>query len=215
VESILNFVNEIRPFLEVLYFIAGIVVACAAVFALKQISILKRTLQVQSKRDALKITSEQCDDYLSRIIELQNEFNRKMKEHNVKYFDGWKVTVKNNSVSVDRESAPNMQGLAEIHKELKVLNSMESFSSFFVSNVADEKVAYDTVGITFLNFNRKLMPLITSCREDGYYKNLSKLFVKWEMRKINQELQKEKLDLDKKLKQTSFQADVPFGAENT
>jgi hypothetical protein len=215
VESILNFVNEIRPFLEVLYFIAGIVVAYAAVFALKQLSILKRTLQVQSKRDALKITSEQCNDYLSRIIELENEFDRKIIEHDVKYFDGWKVTVKNNSISVDRESVPNMQGLAEISKELMVLNSMESFSSFFVSNVADEKVAYDIVGISFLNFNRTLMPLITHFRKYGHYKNLSKLFVKWEMRKINEVLQKEKLDLDKKLKQTSFQADVPLGAEDT
>jgi hypothetical protein len=215
VENILNFVNEIKPFLEVLYFIAGIVVAIAAVFALKQISIMKKTLQVQSKRDALKITSEQCENYFSKIIELQDQFDRKVKEHDVKYFDGWEVTVQNDSVSVKHRSVPNAQGLEKVIKELDVLNSMESFASFFVSNVADEQVAYDTVGMTFVNFNRKLMPWTLSCREDGYFKNLSKLFVKWELRRLNEELQKEKIDLEKKLKQTAFQADVPLGSENT
>lgn len=214
-ESFLNFLNTIRPFLEFLYFISGVVVACAAVFALKQISILKRTLQVQSKRDALKITSEQCDNYFNNIVELQNLFYRKKKEHNVKYFDDWELIVKNSSVLVKHKSAPNTEGLSEIAQYLRVVNYMESFSSFFVSNVADEKVAYDTVGITFLNFTRELMPWIISCRQDGYYKNLTKLFVSWEMRRINEELQQEKLELEKKLNQTSFQADVPLGAENT
>lgn len=213
-ESFLDFINKIRPFLEALYFIAGIFVAFAAGLAFKQISILKKTLQVQSKRDALKITSEQCDNYFNRIIGLQNELNRKIKEHDVKYFDGWEVTIKDDSISAHRKSPPDIHGFSEIHKELCVLNSMESFSSFFVSNVGDEKVAYDTVGTTFLNFNRKLMPWIINCRKDGYHKNLSALFLKWEMRRINEELQKKKLELDNKLKQTSFKTGVPLGAED-
>ncbi|MBQ4811108.1 hypothetical protein J8M20_07155 [Pseudoalteromonas luteoviolacea] len=213
-EDVLSFVNEIRPYLEVLYFVAGVVVACAAVFALKQISILKRTLHVQSKRDALKITSEQCENYFSNIIDLKNQFFKKVKEHNIEYFNGWEVTVTNNVISVKHKSTPSIKGLDKLAEEFRVLNSIESFSSFFVSNLADEQVAYDTVGMTFLRFNRELMPWILSCNEKGHYNNLTTLFVKWETRRMNDELQRQKLYLDEKIKQASFKSDVPLGAEN-
>jgi len=48
-----------------------VVIAIAAIIALKQIHILKQTLRIQSKRDALKLTSDQCSKYMSDIIPLQ------------------------------------------------------------------------------------------------------------------------------------------------
>ncbi len=212
---VLDFISDVKPFLEVLYFIAGIVVACSAIFALKQISILKRTLQVQSKRDALKITSEQCEIYFNQIIKQQNEFHDQIKKHDVKYFEGWDIKTKNNSISISRKSKPSMKGFEDIVDSLSVLNSMESFSSFFISKVADETVAYNTIGTNFLNFSRELMPWVLGCREDGHFQNLTKLFILWETRRLHFELLNEKRDLEKKLQNTSFETTTPLGAENT
>lgn len=63
-----TFINSIKPTIEILYFVAGIIVAISAILALKQIKIMKHTVEIQSKRDALTITSEQCLNYMTNII---------------------------------------------------------------------------------------------------------------------------------------------------
>ncbi|EPC4056230.1 TPA: hypothetical protein NJ084_004494 [Vibrio parahaemolyticus] len=213
--DILDFLSSVRPYLETLYFIAGIVVAFAAIYALKQISILKMTLQVQSKRDALKITSEQCELYFNQIIPLQDSFYNNLEKHSIKYFEGWSVDIENDSISVSRQSQPKMENFEKIIGSLSVLNALESFSAFFVSKVADERVAYDTVGTNFLGFTKNLMPWIIGCRKDGHFKNLTQLFVLWETRRLHLELLQEKRDLNKKLRNTQMKITVPIGAENT
>ncbi|APD92954.1 hypothetical protein BM523_02440 [Alteromonas mediterranea] len=215
-ESINEFIFNLRPIFELLYFISGLVVAAAAIYALKQIPLLKRTLRIQSKRDALKITSEQCDIYMSEIIPMQNVFHEAVKENKVTYFQGWDVSIENDELKVSRKTPPNMKGFSSILKTLNVLNKMESFSSYFTSNVADEVIAYHTVGTTFLSFTKELLPWVISCREDGYYKNLTKLYIHWESRRLNEQLMKQKLDLEKRLNNTSLSSNkVPLGAENT
>ena len=92
-----------KPTMEILYFIAGIIVSITAILALKQIKIMKHTAEIQSKRDALTITSEQCVNYMTNIIKLQNEFNRSLKENQIHFLDGWEVTISDNEISLKHD----------------------------------------------------------------------------------------------------------------
>jgi len=194
---------------------SSVIIAIAAIIALKQIQILKQTLRVQSKRDALKLTSDQCSIYMSEIIPLQDIFHKAVKDNKVTYFEGWDVEINNEQISISRKSPPSSEGMLEIIKTLSVLNRMESFSSFFTSNVADELVAYNTIGITYLNCIRELLPWILPCSEGGYYKNITKLFLIWESKRLHQEIMKKKDSLDKQLSQTKFRTSFPVGTDIT
>ena len=213
-EELATYIDTVRPCLEAVYFISGVVVAGAALYALKQIPLLKKTLKIQSKRDALRITAEQCNYYFETIVPLQNVFISAVKKYNVKYYEGWSVTVDKESISVSRNDPPDMTGFKDITEEYSVLNNMESFATFFTSGVGDEKVAYDTVGITFLDFCTKLMPWIIKCRESGYYKNLTELFMRWENRRVSGELMAKKKTLEEKLNMTKVSVAIPVGAED-
>ncbi|MCD0493742.1 hypothetical protein LQD23_15755 [Chromobacterium violaceum] len=209
-----HYLSIVRPGIEMIYFFSSVLIAIAAVIALRQIEILKTTLRVQSKRDALKLTSDQCCIYMSEIITLQNIFHKAVKDNSVKYFEGWNCEIKNNQISLSRITPPDTEGMKEVLHSLSVLNRMESFSSFFISNVADELVAYDTVGITYLNFVRYVLPWVLSCRKSGYYKNIVSLFILWETRRLNQELNKKKESLEKELSEMNFSSPQPIGVED-
>lgn len=180
---------------------------------MRQIDVLKKTSATQAKRDALRLTSEQCTLYFEKVVPLQNEFNRNLKAKDVKYFEGWTVEVKNGSIEVSRNSPVNKDRFIEVAPYLLFLNHIEAFAVFFTSRVADERVAYDTVGKTFIDSCEKLMPWILLVREDGYYKNIVSLFALWKIRMDNEKLAAQKDLIDKKLStvRTSFQ--VPIGAD--
>ena len=72
--------EESINYLEAAYFISGIVVAICAIIALYQIRLAKASLQIQSKRDSLKLTAAQCSDYSERIIKLQNNLFEKREK---------------------------------------------------------------------------------------------------------------------------------------
>ena len=212
-DQVIAFLPQLAPALELGSYLSQVIIAIAAILALRQIVILKRALRVNSTRDALRITSEQCVVYIAEIIPLQNTLNDEIKDKDVKYFEGWNVEIKNGKIVVSREEEANTEGLMEVLHEFEVFNNMEAFSLFFTSKVCDEKIAYDTVGVTFLMFTREFLPWLLSCRKAGHYKNLIKLFVQWESRRLSEEIKSKKLTLDEQLKATTFDYSPPIGTE--
>ena len=87
-EIVNNLLAELRPILETVNLIASITIAGCAIYALKQIALLKESISVQSKRDALKLTGEQCTNYMRHIIPLQDELNKSIEENKITYFEG-------------------------------------------------------------------------------------------------------------------------------
>ncbi|MCE4057097.1 hypothetical protein [Pseudomonas sp. Au-Pse12] len=210
-EEINGFIGQLKPLAELLYFISAIGLAIFAYIGLQQISILKSTAATQAKRDALKLTSEQCSYYSDKIIPRQNEFHRKIKEHNVKFFEGWTVAVQNNQIVASRSKPNVLPDFDKALDSLDFLNLMESFSTYFTSRVADEAVAYNSVGVTFLGACEDVMPWILTCRKSGYFKNLVKLYILWRTRSDKEKLLLKKLKIDKELAETMTTIQSPIG----
>lgn len=201
-DTINSLITVIKPIVELLYFISGIGLAVFAYYGLQQIAVMKSTSATQARRDALQLTSEQCTLYFEKIIPLQNAFLESLKSKNIEYFEGWSVEISGNKITAKRKSPPDSEGLLIVAANLAFLNNMEAFSVYFTSKVADEIIAYHTLGKTFLGTVEKLMPWILHCREDGYYKNIVELFVLWHVRAENEKLMAEKDSIEKKIAAT-------------
>ena len=194
-----SFLVAIRPVTELLYFVASIGMAIVAFFGLQQIAILKSTAKTQANRDALRLTSEQCAIYMEKIIPLQNKFDQYIKEKNIKWFEGWTTEINGQEIRVHRSTPADMQNLALLGPHIGHFNQMEAFAVYFISRLADEKVAYHTIGKTFVSHMDKVIPFVISAREDGYYKNMVSLYVVWKARAEVEKLSLEQKKIDSKL----------------
>jgi hypothetical protein len=211
---IMQVINIIIPYLQVLYFLSGCIIAIAAIIALNQIKVAKKALKTQSKRDSLKLTATECARYFDKIIPLQNELNEAINDNKVNFFKGWQVKIDANQIELSRNSNFDMDNFDSIGNQLTtVCNSMESFAAYFVSGVADEYVAYNTVGTTFILTLDILIPWVVSCRKDGYYKNLIELYGMWKKRRDAFLLSQEREKIDRQLSKIGTKKIYPIGVD--
>ena len=212
-------VQTIRPYLELIYFITGgPLLALFALLALRQISVAKRSSQLACRREALRLASEQVHHYAEDIVPAINELNDLIKVNDADIlFDG-EVVVESDSIRVKRSSSGKG---ADMYKKFEtilpafavVINRLEAFSIFFVSGVASEKVAYSSVGPTFVRTVKRLMPLIIVQTTKGKnYENLSKLFILWHNRLEKDRLEEESANIRDKLTSLKDRKITPVGS---
>lgn len=199
--------------LQGLYFLSGIGLFVAAIIGLKQLTIAKETAKMNAKRESLKLANSQINFYLTDIIKLQDILDDEIEEKDVRIYknaqfiiDGKKITVKLNS------SKEEFKKITTITKPLlNVLNAMECFSSFFISGLADEEIAFKAVGKTFCNTARKLMPDLVLHAPGGYHTDVLDLFLLWNARLEKRDLQKKKETVEERLSKIDNKTITPLG----
>ena len=215
--------DSFRDILEIIYFISGPLLVLIAYGALSQIKVAKEQLeeqrkfsQIASKRDALKVTSEQITSYGSDIVPLQNIYHKKIESEEIKYFSKSTVEVNGNEIRMEpcKDKAEFKKLELILEEYTNVLNRMEGFSVFFMSGVADEKIAYLSLSDTFCTFVKEAMPLLLLLDPDkNRFTATTSLFFTWNSRLESESLKKQKELLDKKIKNNQPQT-VKFVGEN-
>lgn len=205
-----------KDILEILYFISGPALVLIGYFALSQIKVAREQIEAQreaskinSKRDALRTTSEQVTRYCNEIIDLQNKLDHRIEAGGIKFFEKSKVKISGDNIQVNPCSDENeRKKLLSIMMEFtNVMNAMEGFSIYFISGVADEKVAYLSLSNTFCGFIKKVLPLVVPVISDGHRLSATiKLFHIWNARLEAESLKQQKEDLEKKLKDNKLQS---------
>lgn len=213
--------DKIKPIAELIYLLSGPVVAIIAYLALGQIRIAKEQLIEQkkstiinSKRDALKLTSEQISHFGTKVIPLINTLNDAIEVHNIRLFFDAKIEIDNNEISVDTTNIPDESDkLILIGQELtSVMNAIEGFSAYFATGVADEKLAYYSVSSTFCHTIKKLLPILLPITEDDlHFSATMHLFNIWHTRKSTEKLLLEKSKIEKKLSGKNVLEIKPIG----
>jgi len=214
----MELINLARPYMELIYFVSGVMLVVAAIIALKQLSIAKKTLKIQSKRDALKLTATECSRYFEKIIPLQNELDRKIEENEIKFFKGWEVKLDGNKLELRKKTKGDIEDFEKMKKITsltEVCNSLEGFATYFNSGVADEYVAFNTVGTTFVNYVDNIIPWVIHCRDEGYYKNLVSLYVTWKNRSEASLLRQKKEKLEERLSKIGDKKTFTIGVDET
>lgn len=206
-------VQNLKDWLEIIYFISGPAVAVFAFLALGQIRVAKeqleaqrRSLQISSKRDALRLTADQLTEYSTKIVPLINAFDQKVKTENVTFFSKFKVEVCQDSIKVSPLSTDvDINDAMKVRSEfVTVANSLEAFSSYFASGVADEGMAYLSLGTTFCGTVKHLAPLLVRLgADDRRFSAMLHLFTIWSCRLEAETLNKQKREIEDKLKTKS------------
>lgn len=177
--------NSMRDVFEIIYFItAGPILTCIALFGLQQLKIAKDTAKMSAKRESYRLASEQCFHYISHIIPSQDALNKSITDKRFTYFEESEVIIDGDSIQVKYPNFLNQQQFVSILGELlAVINQMEGFAVFFISGVADESIAFSSVGHSFCSIVRTLLPGIKFLGGGKeHYINLLKLFLMWDKR---------------------------------
>jgi len=201
--------ENIKEWLELIYFASGPVVVVIAYLALSQIKIAKeqvleqkKALLIASKRDSLTLTSDQVKLYFEQVIPLQNTLDEKLKTEEIDLLNKFEVEFGENSVNIihseKKVEFPEFEKF--ISEFVNVANAMESFSTYFTSGVADEKVAYLSLGVTFCDSMKKISPiLILVHNEERHFTAVLRLYYIWGVRIEAEKLNKEREKIERKL----------------
>jgi hypothetical protein len=213
--------EKLRTFLELIYFISGPLLLYIAYKGLEQIKLgriqvneTKEARIMMAKRDAYKISAEKCEYYTSKIIPDIDNLDAEIKAKNIKFFDNSIVEISGDKITVK----PNYTDDAEFNlvwelPVLKVFNSLESFSLYFISGVADEKIGFLTIGTTFCHSVKKYLPHLIDLTEDNDFSSIIQLFTLWNARIENNKLEKEKERIENELNKSKPKSINTIGTE--
>ncbi|WP_332399367.1 hypothetical protein [Vibrio metschnikovii] len=202
--------ENIKEFLEIAYYISGILLVWVAYLALGQIKVArqqleeqKKSLKITSKRDALKLTSEQVTNYGINIIPLQSTLEVAINKHGVTFFKNSKVEINGAEIKVTPpQDEKELEKIELIVKDFtNVMNALEGFAVYFASGVANEKLAYQSLAKTYCHHLQKYMPLLVMI--DAGNKRFSAsmfLFNAWHSRLVAEELAMERAKINEKIK---------------
>ena len=114
--------------------------------------------KVNSRREALSIAANECRYFAENIIPLINEFNKKVEEFDIQLLTKSKVEVSDDYIKVspfiDYDHFEETKNKI-ISNAADVSNALEGFATFFISGVADEDLAYVTVGSAYCYIVKK------------------------------------------------------------
>lgn len=206
--------NIIKEVLEYIYFLSGPVIAVFAFKALGQIKVTREIAKINSRREAVKLATEECRYYSENIIPLINELEKKIEEFDVQIFSKSKVDVKSDKIDV--LPFVDYKNYDESWEKIspyfgRVINSLSHFSTFFVSGVADESVAYNSLGTTYCYIIKRLSPVLVPIIADREENNAITLFYIWNNRKVKAEAIQQKIKLEERIESNHDTTIKPIG----
>jgi len=201
---------EVRNWLEIFYFISGILLMFLAGFGLWQIKLAKEQLETsknifktQSKRASVEAAVVECRNFSETVVLDSLALDKYCLENEISFFDdvtfehtadGFRV----NADKASKEDADKLMGAEEILN--KFMNGMEAHALFFLSGVADENIAFHTNAKTYLELAQtafKVIPLCSLGKED--IKPIKSLYFLWHEKYEANKLKVKKKEIETEL----------------
>jgi len=216
------FMETIKDVLEIIYFLSAPVIAFLAFKALGQIKEAKRQVDetketriINAKRESYKLAAEKCEYFLTVITPKMDILNDSIKEHKITFYEKSKVKIDKNEIHV----FPNFKNEEErkiiftLIPSLEVFNPLESFSLFFISGLADEKIGYLTIGQSFCFSVKRYLPNIVLLSGGKHFTNTIELYKIWNARLEKEKLEEEKDIIQRKLNENISMTIKGIGTE--
>lgn len=181
-----------RAILELLYFASGIVIALAAIFALKQIQLTKRIAKTNARRESVRMAADLCKYFAEVVVPASGKVDTEYKTLKLRFLDGIRqersphlvrdgeIVNENFNFNLIGEEFPKVAQPVVTH-----LNYMEAFAIPFVAGVADETIGYQETARTFCYSVARYLPLLSMLRSGkrgGRYESAVRLFETWSKR---------------------------------
>lgn len=228
--------TQVRDWAELFYFFSGIILVGIAGFGLWQIKLTKdqvklaaeqlelakkdihsniKIFKTQCHRAAVEAAVVECRRYADDIVQFSLELDAYCKEYELSYFEDveFERTEQGFRLHTKKIKRDDVEKLSEAEPLInRYLNGMEAFALFFLSGVADEKIAFHTNGKTFVLMAEeafKLFPIFNVSQEDA--KPIKALYFMWRDKLDAQRMLKEKEEIESKLKEYDQKEIRPIG----
>jgi hypothetical protein len=196
----LDALHQVRPWLELGYFIAGIVLAAAGLYGLQQIRLMKRDMAMRSQRAAREKAIEYVSRYFAEFVPLCNRFSREYMDQKLELYDGPVGDFTIASIPAKyRERAFKRFRLASW---LPALNELHTIAAAFAYGVAEEQLGFQAIGRTFCASVASMYDILCQARTDSacrYYEGIVDLFRLWGPRLSKSELAALREQVDRRL----------------
>lgn len=179
--------EPLREILESLYFCAGIVIAVAAIFGLRQLKITRDIARTNAQREALKFAAERCQYFAENTVSAYATLRQEYVRLKLTFLSRpltWRVqkgeildcNVDTNLL--DRETPQVDEAI------MRYLNSLEAFAIPFAAGVADDDLGFQETALGFCNLVKEIMPVLFQMRRKriARYESTVKLFELWNIR---------------------------------
>lgn len=207
-----------RLSMEAIYFASGPLLVVIGIVGLFQLVIAKNDLAIRCRREAATLSASQICQYLSKIIPFNNLLDSKLKSYGYPEYAGEVGKFTRDAISrilsKDELGKISDVGIKAAQEFIDAFNAMEAFAVFFTKGVADEEIAFSSVGLTFCASIKKWYPFICMVRSEGnlnYYDNIVKLYQIWDSRKKRLVLGNQVENIRKQLSDLKFNKINPIG----
>jgi hypothetical protein len=213
-------IEQLRPWIELLYFVSGIAVAIGVVYGLKQIRLLKKDIRLRNERAAKEKAIEYGRRYLRDYVQLNGAFFDDCQSGKLESYFGPIGDFTSGSVLRSEEAGLMANKRYALPSWLPAMNELEAISAAFTSGVADEATGFNIVGRTFCKSVEHSYDLIALSRHKandahGYWSNIVQLYKMWSPRLEEAELRQAKEHLDSRIATVSARGTriPPIGTE--
>ncbi|WP_289141524.1 hypothetical protein [uncultured Brevibacillus sp.] len=198
-----------------LYQLSGIIIVIGVVVGILQLRVLKKDLKDRNTRAVAEKSLEYLTFYANFIGE-QDKYNEALKkeiptpEKTDHLFDG-KFNLQIDSLSKELLAESIVKYELGLHL---LFNQLEYFSVAVLKGVVDDTIMYTPVAKNFCKLVKEEHVFISVMRSNGApFKNLFQLYKKWTDRMEVEQLELQKLEAERKIKQkgTDYQSTPPIG----
>jgi len=202
-----GWLTTVRAILELLYFIAGIVIAGAAIWGLQQIRLTKRIASINAKRESLKFAAERCQYFAEQVAILEPPLLEEHKKLGLTLLaTNVEFEISDGEIAIKSAWDQRLmaQQYAQITRNLTAyMNFLEAFAIPFAAGVADDELGFQETATAFCGCVRRVILAIVLIRKAGVrYESCTNLYDCWSKRLLAHQLRKNIKDLESKIKTT-------------
>jgi hypothetical protein len=171
---------NLRPILELLYFLSGIGLISTIIIGVRQIKIIKSDNEKRDKRLAVEKSIEYIDRYAKNILPKSKRYQEKLENGELKKFNGtfnesfmFEHDCPTEELDIKRKSDLGAFDMA---------NELEIISTVIVSGLADKDTIYNTMGKVYCETVETLYDIICYSRGKDHtelFTNTITLYKEW------------------------------------
>jgi hypothetical protein len=193
-------ITQSRAYFEALHFLSGIIVAIAALFALRQIRLMKRDIMAKSERAA----KEKAIEAAFKYAELGKIFMQCLTTLEETLRESYKGPIGDftpSSIPEELKKRAEERRASGVFKH--PLNTLDVIAANFISRVADEEIAFPIFGRGFcltVDAHYDVIAMSRKYPAHAPFSNTVQLYKIWLRRLSRTELEQVKQDADEQLK---------------
>ena len=193
----------LRQILEDLYFVAGVVIAIAAIKGLRQLKIGLEQIRItreiaksnsqiaatNARREAIKLAAERCQYFAEHTVPEFTKMGTTYTRLKLTFLSSnpqWMIVngeIVNHNFDLNVQDAQLPQFIVEL---VNAMNAIEAFAIPFVAAVADDDIGYQETALGFCQEVKLIMPAIFYVRRKGMarFESTVQLYDRWNKRLV-------------------------------